>query len=239
MPIIRTITTQEFKDDQLVSAEVESTMTFNFSELSDDAKEIAINRYSNSEKNVPNYGWDDLEHSDFAERLNDIGINVNERTIRSLVGGKGGGAVFEGTFNTDMERPNSKKLKERYGTDADMLLGYFDEMQNIASIAGKNSFILGKISMEPNNSTNSGCMDVEARAYIRTGECIKELQDEDYDYLNFGSELLVIFRTLANILYEKLCQRYHELTSDEAIMEKLSNDHSVRFLENGELYQEA
>lgn len=235
MPRIHTRKFQEVLVGKLGDVQEVSFLTYGYSELSDDAKEIAVNRYSKSVGSLLDDNWCDLEHGDFAERLDAIGIEIDERTIRSSVGSQGSGASFAGSFNTDMERPDQKKLEAKYGTDAMKLLGYFDEMQNIA----KGYFVIGKINMTPSHYAHSGCMVVDASAYRRIGDHIEEMSQEEYDERDIDAEFGAIFRTLANLLYEKLCNEYHYLLSDEAIMDKLSRDHSVRFFENGELCQEA
>ena len=186
---------------------------YTFDELSDEAKEIAIekNRYFN----VDNTSWSEFVIEDFCRKCAEYGIDVDEKDV-SFTGfwSQGDGASFVG------EVDNTELFLQRIGVDLPKDIS--------ERLIVRFSRIGWRYSHEYTCTTE----------YEQNFDCDEEIEvEEKYsEQLNSIYEKAEVLRVeLCRTLYNTLEQSYCELTSDESIAETMIAN-ECEFYEDGSDY---
>lgn len=176
---------------------------FLFSELSDKAKEKAIEQYC--DVNVYHEWWrfvyDDAKHIGKLMGLSDMDICF--RCFSS----QGDGASFTASFKH--KAGMTKAIKEYAPKDKELLA-----IAKMISKAHKTAFYKVK-----GNISNKGFYQHSGTMYI--GDIYHEELDYNYNFETIESDLLEAFQAFADWIYKQLEQEYYFLTSPETVSDTI------------------
>ena len=206
----------------------QTTTIYKFDELSDEAKQTAIEsaRYMD----VDFFEWWGSSFEMFAEAAELFGLDVRQ-TRKYLVGGghrydptiffsgfssQGDGACFEGSYS--YKKGALKATKQAFPADSELLR----IVRDLQAIQQRNFYQLTATIKHRGQYNHSGCMDITVdRA---DGKAFSEDDEES---------LKQLMRDFADWVYSSLEKEYDYLTSDEAVAESLRAN-EVEFTEDGE-----
>ncbi len=202
-------------------------ITYDFDELSEEAKQKAINQ----ERNNPNYlshEWWDRNFDEFKTLCKNMGVEVDNIYFNGFYT-QGGGSKFTASIDP---------LLLLLGADCDSYKFKFPKLELNIPIFEldkrvekliESGFII--FTMNINNSNGY---------YLNVGYDWEYYKDEDYDnikiHLNkLGDFLESVLNILNEHLYNSLQNEHDYLMSDGAIIQSLINN-EYEFLESGEMY---
>lgn len=204
------------------------TTIYKFDELSDEAKQTAID--SHRSWNVQDFEWWGSSFETFAEAAGLFGLDIRQ-TRKSLMGGgyrydptiffsgffsQGDGACFEGHYT--YKKGALKATKRAFPADSELLR----IVQDLQSLQQRNFYQLTATAKHRGHYNHSGCMDITVdRA---DGKAVSDDDEEN---------LKQLMRDFADWIYSNLEKEYEYLTSDEAIAESLRAN-EVEFTEDGQ-----
>ena len=194
--------------------------TFKFSELSEKAKQVAIEQYRN-DAFYPHDEWYDSVKSDFHEILELIGF-YNIDSSFSGFHSQGDGASF--TAGYTYKKGCLKAIKNYAPNDKDL-----------------HSIVNGIISHQKDNGYKLECCVTRSNSIYNHSNTMRFDWSKNGDYYfdwhnNFvEDEIEQLIKDLADWYYSKLYNEYEYLMSDECIIENIeSNDYD--FYESGKQY---
>lgn len=206
----------------------QTTTIYKFDELSDEAKQTAIN--NNRSWSVQDFEWWDSSYESFAEAAGLFGLDIRQ-TRKSLMGGgncydpaiffsgfssQGDGACFEGHYT--YKKGALKATKQAFPTDYKLLR----IVRDLQTLQQRNFYQLTATTKHRGRYNHSGCMDITVdRA---DGKAVSGGDEES---------LKQLFRDFADWIYSHLEKEYDYLTSDESVAESLSAN-EVEFTEDGQ-----
>ena len=193
--------------------------TFKFSELSEKAKQVAIDQYRNDEF-YPFDDWYDFIKSDFHEILELIGF-YNIDSCFSGFYSQGDGASF--TADYTYKKGCLKAIKNHAPKDNEL----HNIVKGIISHQKDNGYLLSCEIYHSGNYSHSNTMRFD---WTKGGDSYFEWKNNFVE-----NEIEQLFKDLANWYYSKLYNEYEYIMSDECIIENIeSNEHD--FLESGKQY---
>jgi len=214
---------------------VEVTL-FKFNELSDDAKENAIERFRDI--NI-DHEWYDFTIEAAKQIGETLGIEI-ENVYFSGFYSQGDGACFEGsyTYNKDWKA----NLTDHVGGDDLQALIKIGEALEAAQKDARYSLEATMKHDGHHYYYNSGCMDVHIEADSDKWIPVEHLMGEEAAFKlmedaveNNHDHLKDTLRSFADWIYRNLEKEYEYLTSDEAVIESIeANEYD--FDEDGELW---
>ena len=201
---------------------------YHFDELSDEAKQIAIEsaRYMD----VEYFDWWDSSYESFADAADLFGLDVRQ-TRKSLMDGifsygpaiyfsgfssQGDGACFEGYYA--YKKGALKAIKQAFPADSELIR----IVRDLQSLQQRNFYQLTATTKHRGSYNHSGCMDITVDRADG-----KAFSDDDEESLK------QLMRDFADWIYSRLEDEYDYLTSDEAVAESLRAN-EVEFTEDGE-----
>lgn len=193
--------------------------TFKFNELSDEAKQTAIDQYRESDH--LDYEWFDCSKSDFHSILEMIGFtNINSGFSGFCCQGDGANLTADYSYKAGC----LKAIKQYAQNDSKL----HDIVQGIVSHMKDYGYKLEcHITRFNTRYEHSNTMSFDWN--MQSGECVDWKNDFTEDEIN------QLFRDLADWYYVKLEKENDYLNSDECISELLeSNDYD--YLELGKQY---
>ena len=206
-----------------------TTIIYKFDELSDEAKQTAIEsaRYMD----VEFFEWWDSSYESFAEAADLFGLDIRQ-TRKSLMDGtfsydptiffsgfssQGDGACFEGCYA--YKKGALKAAKQAFPMDSELLR----IVRDLQTLQQRNFYQLTATAKHRGCYSHSGCMDITVDRADG-----KAFSDDDEESLK------QLLRDFADWIYSELEKEYDYLTSDEAVAESLrAND--VEFTEDGQI----
>ena len=201
---------------------------YHFDELSDEAKQTAIN--SNRSWSVQDFEWWDSSYESFADAADLFGLDIRQ-TRKPLVGGghrydptiffsgfsnQGDGACFEGDYS--YKKGALKATKQAFPGDSELLC----IVQGLQTLQQRNFYQLTATTKHRGRYNHSGCMDITVNRADG-----KAVSDDDEETLK------QLMRDFADWIYSSLEKEYDYLTSDEAIAESLRAN-EIEFTEDGQ-----
>ena len=188
--------------------------TFTFDELSDEAKEKAIDtcRYWNTK----NMEWWDYIYDDAKEVGKLLGIEINNIWFSGFCS-QGDGACFEGEYSY---AKGSCKAIRKYAPKDTVLHDIADRLRNIQRPCFYGLYAYIKHS---GHYHHSGCTNIDVRC-----------DDYDFDILT-DDDLTQCLRKFMDWIYYRLEEENDYLTSDEIVRESLIAN-EIEFTEDGEQY---
>lgn len=206
----------------------QTTTIYKFDELSDEAKQTAIN--NNRSWSVQDFEWWYSSYESFAEAAELFGLDIRQ-TRKSLVGGghrydptiffsgffsQGDGACFEGHYT--YKKGALKATKQAFPTDSELLR----IVRDLQTLQQRNFYQLTAATKHRGHYNHSGCMDIT-------------VDRADGKAFSGGDEesLKQLFRDFADWIYSHLEKEYDYLTSDESVAESL-HANEVEFTEDGQ-----
>ena len=181
-------------------------------------------RYANTEDS----DWDDAVEQDFKNRMEDMGVNV-DNIYCTLSYSQGDGACFSGGMGTI----GVKKFCEKHPTllkDYPVISKLFYEHDasfgvevyiNHSRYSHSNSM---RVSMHINSPMDCLPYDPDDESDLRT-IVVNQLEDLFHDeFIRLEKELLDLMRGYADELYKSLQEEYEYLTSDEAVIEYIKSN---------------
>ena len=194
--------------------------TFKFSELSEKAKQVAIDQYRNDEF-YPFDDWHDFIKSDFHEILELIGF-YNIDSCFSGFCSQGDGASFTADYTYKKGCLNAVK---NYAPNDNEL----------------HSIVKGIVSHQKDNDYKLECIITHSGSIYSHSNTMRfdwsKNGDSYFDWKNIfvEDEIEQLFKGLADWYYSKLYNEYEYVMSDEHIIENIeSNEYD--FLESGKQY---
>jgi len=200
---------------------VNEYFVYDFNELSDNAKEYAIEKYNDI--NTDGYEWWIDELIDFSDEIETNGIEIDYKDIYFSIAysqsdylyfdkGSVDGIKYIESFKTFSTMDKYQKLAEFYqkndGNLSFSIIGNSYRKRHYVEFSGDNFFDL--------------IDDIDDNEYKEMEMLINELEKDIDEYIN----------EIAGNLHKKLYRVYEYLTSDDAIIETfLANEYT--FLENG------
>lgn len=201
---------------------------YHFDELSDEAKQTAIN--GNRYVDVEFFEWWDSSYESFAEAADLFGLDIRQ-TRKSLMDGtfrydptiffsgfssQGDGACFEGEYS--YKKGALKATKQAFPADSELLR----IVRDLQTLQQRNFYQLTAATKHRGSYNHSGCMDITVDRADG-----KAFSDDDEEGLK------QLLRDFADWIYSNLEKEYDYLTSDEAVVESLSAN-EVEFTEDGQ-----
>ena len=205
-----------------------TTIIYKFDELSDEAKQTAIE--SARHTNVDFFEWWDSSYESFAEAADLFGLDIRQ-TRKSLVDGtfrydptiffsgfssQGDGACFEGCYA--YKKGALKATKQAFPADSELLR----IVRDLQTLQQRNFYQLTAATKHRGSYNHSGCMDI---AVDRADGKAFSNDDEE--------SLKQMMRDFADWIYSNLEKEYNYLTSDEAVAESLRAN-EAEFTEDGQ-----
>ena len=202
---------------------------YNFDELSDEAKQTAID--SNRSWNVQAFEWWDSSYEAFAEVAELFGLDIRQ-TRKSLSSGgfrydptiffsgfssQGDGACFEGVYSYKKGALDS--TKKAFPGDSELLR----IVQDLQTLQQRNFYQLTAAAKHRGCYNHSGCMDITVSRADG-----KAVSDDDEESLK------QLLRDFADWIYSNLEKEYDYLTNDEVVAESLRAN-EVEFTEDGQI----
>lgn len=192
-----------------------TTTLYMFSELSDEAKENALNELRDI--NVSNNFWYECIYDNIKEISSLFGLEIT-KIYFSGFWSQGDGASFEGSYS--YKKDALKNVKNFAPLDTEL----HKIVSKICDIQKKNFYRLYADCRVSGHYVHSGCMRVSV-----------ETQSNGYVNKNTEDDLTQALREFADYIYYDLLQKEYEyLTSDDCLSEYL-NDSDYEFTENGKL----
>ena len=207
----------------------QTTTVYKFDELSDEAKQTAID--NNRSWNVQDFEWWDFSYEAFAEAADLFGLDIRQ-TRKSLVGGghrynptiffsgfssQGDGACFDGYYSYKKGAPES--TKQAFPADSELLR----IVQGLQALQQRNFYQLTASVKHRGRYNHSGCMDITVDRADG-----KAFNDDDEESLK------QLLRDFADWIYSQLEKEYDYLTSDEAVAESFRAN-EIEFTEDGQI----
>lgn len=224
---------------------------FQFSELDEQAKERARDRYREGQLD---YEWWDSIYDDAINMADLLGITIDRRHSMYLVKGakrqssepkiwfsgfcsQGAGACWEGSYKyrkgalkaLQSEAPVSYQYGLPDGTMTTTESDSNRELHRIAKalqeVQRKHFYKLVATSTQSGGYSHSGCMSVE-------------VEHDDDRYRDIGDaegEITTLLRDFADWIYNRLEEEYDWLRSDEQVDESIAAN-GYEFTESGELW---
>lgn len=201
--------------------QITETKVYTFAELSDAAKEKAIERYSRA----TGEDWNpEFTIDEFCEVARILGFDIDTKQEKPCVyysgfWSQGDGACFEAHYS--YAKQSRAKIRE-YAPKDTALHSIADDLAKVQKTA---FYQLSAKSKHRGNYCHSGCMSVE-------------IEDSRDSYRDIGENAEYVvdnaFRDLANWLYRQLESEYEYQTSREAAIEGIeANDYE--FTESGKI----
>lgn len=197
--------------------ETRSYTVYKFDELTDEAKQKAIEKLYDI--NVDHDGWYEFIFEDAKEIGKLIGIDI-DKIYFSGFSSQGDGACFEGSYN--YEKNSVKKIKEYAPKDIKL----HSIAESLQSIQKKHFYKLNANIKHRGHYYHEMCTDIQVY--------------KDGNYLSSESELKAeeeikdILRDYMRWIYKSLESNYDYCTSEEAIIETIeANDYD--FTKDGKL----
>ena len=206
----------------------QTTTICKFDELSDEAKQTAIN--SNRSWSIQDSDWWDSSFESFADAADLFGLDIRQ-TRKSLVGGghrydptiffsgfssQGDGACFEGDYS--YKKGALESTKQAFPGDSELLC----IVQGLQTLQQRNFYQLTATTKHRGHYNHSGCMDITVdRA---DGKAVSDDDEERLEQL---------LRDFADWIYSQLEKEHDYLTSDEAVAESLRAN-ETEFTEDGQ-----
>ena len=202
---------------------------YNFDELSDEAKQTAID--SNCLWSVQDFEWQDSSYEAFAEVAELFGLDIRQ-TRKSLSSGgfrydptiyfsgfasQGDGACFEGVYSYKKGALDS--TKKAFPGDSELLR----IVQDLQTLQQRNFYQLTAAAKHRGCYNHSGCMDITVSRADG-----KAVSDDDEESLK------QLLRDFADWIYSNLEKEYDYLTNDEVVAESLRAN-EVEFTEDGQI----
>ena len=214
--------------------EVEEKTEFEFSELSDCAKDKAREQYRGG--NYPEYDWWDSVYEDATRMGALMGVHINTTTRKTRLGrdiheidisfsgfwSQGDGASFAGGYQYVPDAIGKIKAE----CNDEELLRIASELtilQLTRRLQGKHFF--GATVTKSGRFSHSGGMDANVNV---------EDEDEDEDITGLEEDVTRLMRDFADWIYRQLKDEYDYLTSDECIDQYL-NDSDDLYDEDGRI----
>ena len=206
----------------------QTTTVYKFDDLSDEAKQTAIN--SNRYVEVEFFEWWDSSYESFAEAAGLFGLDIRQ-TRKSLMGGghrydptiffsgfsyQGDGACFEGYYT--YKKGALKATKQAFPADSELLR----IVRDLQALQQRNFYQLTAAAKPRGHYSHSGCMDIT----------VDRADDKAVSYDDEKS-LKQLMRDFADWIYSSLEKEHDHLTSDEAVAELLRAN-EVEFTEDGQ-----
>ena len=206
----------------------QTTTVYKFDELSDEAKQTAID--SNRSWNVQDFEWWDSSFESFADAAELFGLDIRQ-TRKSLMDGtfrrdpaiyfsgfssQGDGACFDGYYTH--KKGALKATKQAFPGDSELLC----IVRDLQTLQQRNFYQLTATTKHRGHYNHSGCMDITVDRADG-----KAVSDDDEESLK------QLLRNFADWIYSSLEKEYDYLTSDEAIAESLRVN-EVEFTEDGQ-----
>ena len=205
-----------------------TTTIYLFDELSDEAKQTAID--SHRSWNVQDFDWWDSSFESFADAADLFGLDIRQ-TRKSLMDGtfrhdptiyfsgfssQGDGACFEGVYS--YKKGALKATKQAFPGDSELLR----IVRDLQTLQQRNFYQLTATAKHRGRYNHSGCMDIT-------------VDRADGKAFSGGDEesLKQLMRDFADWIYSHLEKEYDYLTSDESVAESLRNN-EVEFTEDGQ-----
>ena len=206
-----------------------TTTIYLFDELSDEAKQTAID--SNRYTEVEFFDWWGSSFEMFAEAAELFGLDIRQTRKSFADGGhrydptiiffsgfssQGDGACFEGHYT--YKKGALKATKQAFPTDSELLR----IVRDLQAIQQRNFYQLTATAKHRGCYSHSGCMDIT-------------VDRADGKAFSGGDEesLKQLFRDFADWIYSHLEKEYDYLTSDESVAESLRAN-EVEFTEDGQ-----
>lgn len=208
----------------------EEIKIYQFSELSEDAKEKAIEQFRDI--NVDSDWWDFI-YSDFAALCKTIGVDIDtKRTYFSGFSHQGSGSSFTTNYVNVLDLINgiNSEAWKQYAPNEKLDFCKFEIDRRVMSAIENGGIDMG-IEVRPSNSESSIRVSVSYRiinANTDTPLILTILETLETD-------IEQNMETLNSWLYRTLEKEYEYLTSDEAIKETIEAN-GYEFLESGEHY---
>ena len=205
-----------------------TTTIYLFDELSDEAKQTAID--SNRYTEVEFFDWWGSSFEMFAEAADLFGLDIRQTRKSFADGGhrydptiffsgfssQGDGACFEGCYA--YKKGALKAAKQAFPTDSELLR----IVRDLQTLQQRNFYQLTATAKHLGIYNHSGCMDIAVdRA---DGKAFSGDDEESLEQL---------FRDFADWIYSSLEKEYDYLTSDEAVAESLRAN-EIEFTEDGQ-----
>ena len=205
-----------------------TTTIYLFDELSDEAKQTAID--SNRYTEVEFFDWWGSSFEMFAEAAELFGLDIRQTRKSFADGGhrydptilfsgfssQGDGACFEGHYT--YKKGALKPTKQAFPGDSELLR----IVRDLQAIQQRNFYQLTATAKHRGRYNHSGCMDIT-------------VDRADGKAFSGGDEesLKQLMRDFADWIYSHLEKEYDYLTSDESVAESLRTD-EVEFTEDGQ-----
>lgn len=191
---------------------------YKFSELSDEAKQKAIEKFSDI--NV-DYEWWNFVYEDFTEKAKNAGFDVS-KIYFSGFWSQGDGAMFEYSLN-------GEKLVFDYIDSLSLSPLRKKWLKNWIDYSGSGKHSGHYYHQNCCNHSIEFCAGVSWSVAINVNNWIDSFAEGFEDYV------VDIYKDLCRDLYKSLEKEYEYLTSEEAIIETIEcNEYD--FLENGKMY---
>jgi len=190
------------------------TQVFKFDELSDDAKQYALEKLW--DLNV-DYDWWDFLFDDVASIAEMFGLDLSNRkpgqpTIYfSGFSSQGDGACFEGRYS--YQKGGLKAVMD-YAPKDEELHRIVRDLQNLQR---RNFYKVTLRTFHRGHYNHSGCMQVDVE------DCV--VGEDDF---------IQVMRDFADWIYSRLEEEYDYLTSEDLILESI-HANEYEFTEEGEL----
>lgn len=220
---------------------VKHTTIYTYNELSDSAKERAIAWYR---EGYLDYDWWDYLYEDFAQRAQELGIDLRQKPI-TLMNGKtrydpeiyfsgfyhqGSGSAFSGTWKA--WEMNLNKLKSECPTDkelhriGDVLASYAKEDDQATATIRANRTNWIDVSMKGGNTLTEQLneLDFDSQEYRQLNQA----------FTNREEAITEAIRDFNRWIYKQLKTEYEYLTSDEQIEVALQAN-EYEFTEDGHI----
>ena len=188
-----------------------TTTVYEYNELSDEAKQTALEKQYNI--NIDGYNWWDSDFCDFKEIAALIGITVKDIYFSGFCS-QGDGACFTGNY--EYKKGALKSVKEYAPLDAEL----HEIALNLQNLQRKYFYQLSA--------------NVEHHGHYYHELCTRIQVYKDGDYVNDEAEngITEFLRNFMQWIYLQLNKQYDYLTLEEAIVETLNE---YQFTEDGEM----
>lgn len=189
------------------------TQVFQFSELSDKAKQKALEWYSQFPF-TDSGDWDHVE-CDAIEIASLFGLEI-DKIYFSVFSNQGDGACFEGSYK--YKKGGLAAVKQHAPTDTEL----HSIVKRLQEVQSKQFYNLEASCKQSGHYNHSGCMSVEVSHAESNYKDIGDAEDDIRDLL----------REYADWIYSNLSKEYDYQTSEEAMTEAIEAN-QYEFLEDG------
>lgn len=186
---------------------------YTFEELSDNAKEKAIEKLC--DMNV-DYEWHEFVYEDSIEIARLFGLDISEIHYSGFWS-QGDGACFKGRY--EYKKDALKAIKEYAPTDTEL----HDIVSRLQWAQAANFYRVTCTAKHSGHYYHSGCMTVDCE---NAEDCYRTVINED--------EFIQALRDFADWIYKQLETEYNYLTSETAIIETIKAN-KYEFTKEGKL----